>query len=201
MPVCFSSFPLLNVENKWSVVFYGLRQICFSHWLHFLQRIKQWCSWPESKLSQWGGRTEAEQTFMLKLHYLLTIKLSELIWSVCWFTTWENEQLNRIAVLTRPPHGQSRSSHGINTTPQMGRNVSKRYGFLKDEAFPQGDDWSHVPVSMNKLNKQFRACSQARLSAWRDIAMMDGKQWKPHPVAKQKWGHGIIILRFLYFNK
>lgn len=85
--IFFSSFPLLNVENKWAVVFYGLRQICFSHWLHFLQRIKQWCRWQESKLSHWGDDwIDVEQTFALKHDYLLTIKLSELIWSICWLT-------------------------------------------------------------------------------------------------------------------
>lgn len=39
-------------------------------------------------------------------------------------------------------------------------------------------------------------CLRGEISPW-----WMGKQWKPHPVAQQKWGHGIIILRFLYLNK
>lgn len=123
--IFFSSFPIWNVENKWAVFFYGLRQICFSHWLQFLQRIKQ--CWQESKLSHWGDSIDAEQT--LRFNTITDLQLSELIWSICWSTSLANEQINRIGVFTRLPDDQSCSFHSVITTPQMARTVSKRYRF------------------------------------------------------------------------
>lgn len=59
-----SSFPLINVESKWVVVFCVLRQIRFP---------------PENHAM--GART-LTQTFALKHDHLLPIKLNELIWRI-----------------------------------------------------------------------------------------------------------------------